>query len=231
MIISILQPSYLPWSGFFELMLRSDCFVYHDNLIFDKSWRNRNRIRTRKGTAWLTVPMQGKGLSSTLLPDIRIDNSKDWARRQWNLIRENYRSAPFFAEHGAPLEEILRGRTWKYLLELNYTTTEYLLRALGMNPRILLASDLDLGHSRKNDRIVRICREVGANTWLANSACRDYVEPGIYEKAGVRVVYQDFAHPEYPQLFSPFISHLSVLDLLLNCGPESLETIRRGGQT
>ena len=230
MIISILQPSYLPWIGVFDLMLRSDCFVYHDNLVFDKSWRNRNRIRTENGVTWLTVPVQGKALSSTHLTDVKIHNSRNWARRQWNLIQENYRSAPYFGDYGPELEEILCGSIWKKLLPLNYVTTEWILKCLDLKPRIFFSSSVDLGNTQKNERIVRICKRLGADAWLANSVCRGYVEPDIYEREGIRVIYQDYIHPEYPQVFSPFISHLSVIDLLFNCGPESLAIVRQGGR-
>ncbi len=229
MIVSILQPSYLPWAGVFDLMLRSDCFVYHDNLAYDKSWRNRNRIRTQKGFSWLTVPVKGKALSSMLLTEVEIDNKRQWARRQWNLIQENYRSASCFRDYGSELEEILCGREWKGLLSLNCATTEWILRCLDLKPRILFASDLSLGDSQKNERIVRICQSLKADTWLANEACRGYVEPEAYERAGIRVVYQDYVHPVYPQVFDPFLSHLSVIDLLFNCGSESLAVIRKGG--
>jgi len=228
MIVAILQPSYLPWLGFFDLMLRADCFVYHDNLAFDKSWRNRNRIRTGQGAAWITVPVQGPGLSRTPLTRVRVDHSRNWPRRQWNLIRENYRQAPFFGTYGPALEELICDRKWERLLDLTYATTDWLLACLDIHPVIRFASELDLGDTRKNERILRICRGLGADTWLANSVCREYVDPELYRSAGVRVTYQDYEHPVYPQLFEPFLSHLSVIDLLFNCGPESLAIIRGG---
>jgi len=225
MIVSILQPSYLPWIGMFDLMHKSDVFVYHCDVQYDKSWRNRNRIRTKEGTSWLSVPVMIKGNSRSLVKDMEIDNSQKWARRHWNLILANYRKAPFFDTYGNFFDVLYNAKKWKYLADLNYYIVDNLLDFLGMKVKIEYSSSLDLGDSRGNDRIIRICRALGADTWLANSACRDYVDAGLYDKSGIKMIYHDYNHPEYKQLYEPFISHLSVIDLLFCCGKDSLPVI------
>lgn len=228
MMAGILQSSYLPWLGVLDMLDRVDVFVWHNDLQYDRSWRNRNRIRVGygRGWRWLTVPVRLGDGTATLLNQARIDYGQKWNRKHWSQVYENYHSAPHFEAYAEAFREILLSDRWERLVDLNAALITAALRQLGIERRILQSEDLELGDSRKNERVVRICQQVGADTWLANSACRDYVEPEVYEAAGIRVVFQDYKHPSYPQQFEPFVSHMSILDLLLNCGPDSLAIIR-----
>lgn len=234
MMVGILQSSYLPWLGVFDMLDRVDLFVLHDDLQYDKSWRNRNRIRTggEQGWTWLTVPVSLPVGTATQLDQARVDHAQPWARKHWALIAHNYQRAPWFERYAPAYEAILLGARHELLTELNEALLAVAMEQLGLVCPIRHSRELGLGNLRKNARVAAICRAVGADVWLANSACRDYVEPEIYEKSGVRVVFQDYAHPEYPQQYTPFVSHLSILDLIFNCGPDSLDVIRstRGTQ-
>jgi hypothetical protein len=227
-IVGILQSSYMPWVGFFDMLDRVDVFVFHNDLQYDKSWRNRNRIRTAGGDGWgwLTVPV---GLDSgfrTQLDRVRVSYDQPWNRRHWNLIKSHYLKAPFFKSWSEPYREILMDRKWELLVELNSAVVAVAMEQLGIECRMVYSESLNLGATAKNERIVAICDGLGADTWMANSACRDYVDPGVYQQAGVTVVYQDYEHPVYSQRHQPFISHLSFLDLIFNHGPDSLAIIR-----
>lgn len=225
MKVAILQPSYLPWLGFFYLMYQVDLFIYHCDVQYDKSWRNRNRIRTQRETSWLTVPVLTKGKSKKLLLEIEIDNSKEWARRHWNLIYQNYHTAPYFGNYASFFEDLYLRKKWGHLVDLNYYIVENLLKFLNFRVNITYSTKLYLGDTKKNERIIRICQQVGADTWLANSTCRNYVVEDMYKEAGINVIYHDYKHPEYKQLYEPFISHLSIIDLLFCHGDRSLDIL------
>jgi len=228
MIVGILQSSYLPWIGFFDMLDRSDVFVYHNDLQYDKSWRNRNRIRvpSETGWQWLSVPVKRDFGTSTLLVDVRISYERPWHKKHWALIREHYHNAPHFREFCEPYKNILLDQTWERLVDLNAAIVEVAVDQLGLNCNIVSSDSLHLGGAVKNERIVKICKAVGANIWLANSACRSYVVDEVYKRENIKVEYQDYIHPVYQQQYTPFISHLCFLDLLFACGPESLNIIR-----
>jgi hypothetical protein len=229
MIAAILQSSYLPWLGVFDMLDQCDAFVLHNDLQYDKSWRNRNRIRTAtaQGWSWLTVPVTLPGGAYTPLNEVRVNHDHPWQKKHLSLLRHNYAKARFFREYAGAYEEILT-QPQERLVDLNRALLELTMRLLGIRCPLVDSTELHTAHKVKNDKIVAICRQVGADTWLANSACRNYVTPEPYRDAGIRVVYQDYQHPEYQQRFSPFVPYLSVLDLLFNHGPESLEIIRSG---
>ncbi len=222
--VVVLQPGYLPWLGFFEQMARCDVFVFYDDVQFDKhSWRNRNRIKSVKGPQWLTVPVKHKGLDKPLIKEIRIDSRAAWARKHLQSVRTNYSKAGFFDRYFPGLEEVLN-RPWKYLVDLDVALVEWICRELGLEREILFSSQLGVGGSRSG-RLLDICLHLKAATYLSGAAARDYLDTDLFARQGIGVVFQDYAHPVYPQLFGEFIPYLSVLDLLLNAGPESLEIL------
>jgi len=228
MIVAILQSSYLPWAGVLDMMDRCDVFVHHNDIQYTRSWRNRNRIRTPggQGWTWLTVPVRLANGTATLINEVMVANERDWGRRHWALIYENYHRAPYFASYSAPYEDILTRRRWERLVELNEALLQVLLEQAGIACRCVHTEDLELGDTAKNERIIAICRALGADTWLANSACRSYVVPELYEDVGIKVVFHDYHPPAYPQQYEPFVSHLSAVDMIFNCGPDTLELIR-----
>lgn len=222
--VVILQPGYLPWLGFFEQMARSDIFVFYDDVQFDKhSWRNRNRIKTAKGFQWLSVPVRHKGLNKPLINEIELDSKAPWARKHLQAIRTNYAPAPFFDLYYPGLERLL-GRDWKRLLDLNVALIDWILQNLDLKKRILFSSQLDIGGS-KSQRLLDICLHLKATTYISGAAAMDYLETDLFDENGIKVVFQDYEHPVYPQLFGEFIPHLSVIDLLMNVGPESLRVL------
>ena len=228
MRVVILQPGYLPWLGFFDQMARCDLFVYHNDIEYDKqSWRNRNRIRTKEGWTWLTVPVKLKEHSSCKISEMRIDYSKKWQRRHWNLILENYRKAPFFKAYKDAFHEIYN-RSWELLLDMNVFLVETLMKMIGIHRRIMFSSELNLGDVTKTDRLIKLLKKIGASTFLEGSAGRNYIEEHKFTDAGIELEYHDYVHPVYEQQFDPFIPYLSVMDLLFNCGDKSLSIITGG---
>jgi len=225
--IMILQPGYLPWLGFFDMLYKSRALVLHTDIQYDKgSWRNRNRIRTAKGWSWLTVPVHLKGHAYDKILEIRIDNSKGWKRRHLNLLRENYRKAPCFDDYYGTLTAILN-KEWKFLVDLDLALIDWLLKELGIRRELIFSHDLKLDGTKNTSRLISICKQVEADTYLSGSKGRNYIRDELFRKEGIKLEYHDYVHPVYKQQFEGFIPYMSVIDLLFNHGDESLGILTR----
>ena len=222
----ILQPGYLPWVGFFDLAAKSDIFVILDCVQFDKrSWRNRNRIRTATGWQWLTVPVLTKGRFTQRIDETMIDNTHNWAHKHLAAIRTCYARAPYLKEFWPLLSEAL-SRRWERLLDLDMYLIKMIDDAFQLGTNYVMASSLSPS-GRKADLILEICKIVGADHYLNGDMGRSYLEPGPFEANGIKLEFHNYTHPIYPQCYDGFESHMSAIDLLLNCGADGRRYILR----
>jgi hypothetical protein len=227
MRLAVLQPSYLPWLGYFDQIDRVDVFVFYDDVQYDKNgWRNRNRIKGPNGPVWLTVPAKHSGRGLQPICEVEIDQQPGWQTKHLRSISQFYAKAPYRQAYMPELEDLL-GRNWVKLVDLDIALVGTIMRWLGLHAEVVRASTLGI-EGERNDRLIRICRHFGANHYLSGNAAKVYVDLDAFAATGIRVEWQDYAHPTYPQLHGEFVSHLSVLDLLMNAGPESLAILRRG---
>jgi hypothetical protein len=227
MRVAVHQPQYLPWLGYFDKMDRVDCFVLLDSVQFKKNeWQNRNRIKSASGWQWLTVPVVHR--FSQRISEVRIHNATRWWRKHLQTLTVNYASAPDFDFH-RPFFEALYAREWIWLLDLALEALGYLADALGIRAKLVLASSLALPESANaTGRLVAICQALGAETYLSGPGGAGYLDLERFGEAGIRVEFQAFECRPYPQRFGAFEPGLSLVDLLFNCGPQSLEVLRRG---
>ncbi|MBI4531383.1 MAG: WbqC family protein [Candidatus Latescibacteria bacterium] len=227
MTIAIHQPHYLPWLGYFDKMDRADRFIFLDTVQFEKNgWQNRNRIKTATGTMWLTVPVTVK--FGMRIDEVRIANATGWGKKQWYALVTNYSGTPFFEEQKAFFEDTLLRREWDSLVDLNLYTTTSLATMLGIRTESIRASDLGIGEDDPNVRLARICQAIGATSYIPGAGGRNYMDMDVFNAYGIHVEFQEYHHPVYPQRFGEFIPNLSAIDLLFNCGPESLNVMRQG---
>jgi len=227
--LSILQPGYLPWLGFFEQMDRTDIFVIYDDVQYDKhSWRNRNRIKTAQGIQWLTVPVLTSKRSGQLVNEVEIDNRVPWQKKHLRALEQNYRKARWFDRY-YPLVEEGYVHSWNTLLECDMFFINLLKHAFGITTSILFSSGLT-AQGKSTDRLVRLCEELGATVFYEGMAGKNYIDDTLFLDNGIQIVYQDYNHPVYSQLHGAFISHLSAVDLLFNEGPEGLKLLRTCSQ-
>ena len=218
--LAVLQPGYLPWLGFFDQLARSDVFVIYDDVQFDKhGWRNRNRIKSPAGPHWLTVPVLHSGRQSPLIQNVQINQAQPWARKHLGTLRQFYGRAPFAGRYLPELEELLH-RRWDLLVDLDLAVISLLCRWLSVEPRLERSSALGITGGQ-SERLLNHCRQFGATRYLSGAAARDYLDTQLFVAQGIEVVWQDYQHPVYPQQHGSFISHLSTLDLILNCGDQS----------
>lgn len=225
MRIGILQPGYLPWLGFFEQLHKSDIFIIYDDVQYDKnSWRNRNRIKTAKGALWLTVPALVKFLERPLIHEVKIDNHSNWRKKHLASLKMNYAKAPFFAHYINIFEETY-AREWEQLIDLDLHLIVKLAESLGIDSnKIRRSSELKPQWDR-NGRLVSLCKMFKADIFYEGASGKNYIEEPMFEKEGIRVNFQEYKHPVYHQLYGEFIPYLSVVDLLFNCGPDSLKVL------
>ncbi len=228
MIVSINQPAYLPWLGYFHRIAVSDLHIVLDHVQFEKnSFTNRNKIRTSEGWCWLTVPLKTSGRFGDLaIAQIEIATERRWAEKHWNSIRLNYSKANYFREHADFFENIF-SHSWERLNPLLREITTYLLSAFGIKTEILFSSEIGAA-GRKSELVLELCRKVGATSYLSGSLGRDYLDEVAFEGAGIAVCYQDYHHPTYKQVYPGFEPYMGAIDLLFNHGADSLEVIMEG---
>jgi len=221
MILTAHQPVYLPWLGLFHKISLAHTFVSFNQVQYlQKDWNNRNKIKTTQGDIWLTVPVLTAGHREKILTDIEINNSLPWQRKHWKSILLNYKKAPFFIEYADFFEDVYLKREWRYLVDLNDYMLRWFLKVLGINVEFVDARDKDFQGS-KNELVLDMCVKMSAEIYVFGILGKDYADRASFEKTGIKIYFQDYKHPVYPQLHGEFISHLSVIDLLFNCGPES----------
>lgn len=219
----ILQPSYIPWRGYFEQIYKADLFVFYDDVQYDKhGWRNRNRIKTRQGGQWLTIPVHSKGVVEAGIPinQVEIAWEQPWNERHLRALRETYGKTPYFKDYASWLEEIYQQRP-AYLADFTIPLTIEIARRLGIcRTRFMRSSELEV-KGQKTDRLVEILTRLNATHYISGPSARDYIEPEKFQAAGISLEYMDYNYPEYPQLFPPFDPYVSILDLLFMTGPEA----------
>lgn len=231
MILSVHQPQYIPWLGYFDKIEKSDCFVFLDKVQYKaREFQNRNKIRTKDGWIWLTVPVVTKGLREQKICDVQIDNTSDWARRHIRSLNSWYSNTECYKDH-IPFFEYVYSREWKGLSELNVYIINYMLKELNIKTPIYFESELGTT-SQSTDRIVEICGKLKADKYLSGVGGRDYLEEGKFEEAGIELLYQDFKHPVYKQRDmkdkESFIPYMSAIDLMFNEGKKAREILQGG---
>jgi hypothetical protein len=226
-ILTAHQPVYLPWLGLFHKIALAETFVSFDDVQYlPKDWNNRNRIKTPTGPSWLTVPVLRKGYLEKPIRAIEINNAEPWRRKHWRSLAANYGKAPYFDDYAAFFEDVY-DREWGYLTELDEYMLRWFLDVLDIPARFLKASDCAF-QGAKSALVLDMCRQLDASVYIFGALGRDYANLDEFDAAGVDIVFQDYRHPEYPQLHGPFVPNLSIVDLLFNCGPNSLDVLMSG---
>jgi len=229
MIISIHQPEHLPWLGFFHKMYLSDIFVLLDNVQYRKNYfQNRNRIKTKEGFSWLTVPVLTKGKSYQLINQVEINyTDNNWQKRIWNSIKQNYSRAPFFADFGPALQKLYCDSHWDKLVDLNSSLIKTVTAWLNIKKDLIFASSLDIeGYS--TDLLLKICQKLNADTYLSGKFGKEYLDETKFNNANIKVLYHQFTHPVYEQLYKPFVPEMTAVDILMNHGDKSLNILIEG---
>lgn len=219
MIVTIHQPEFMPYGGFFAKALRSEIFILLDTVQFAKNnWQNRNKLLVNGEGRWVTVPVAAKGrLDSTIAETEIIANG--WQKKMLGTLQANYRQHPYY-DHVFPFFDDLLSREHERLAALNEAIILFMAERLGCEAKWVRSSDLSSEGSR-SDLLAALSAEVGGDLYLSGAGGRNYLEAAPFEAAGVGVQYHDFHAEPYPQPgASEFVANLSVVDLLFCCGPD-----------
>ena len=227
--IAIMQPTFLPWIGYFSMIDRVDRFVYLDSVQFAKrSWQQRNRIKTPNGELMLSVPVLSKGKREQTIAEAQVDWDSGFSAKQLRSIETAYRGAPHFAQYFESLKMKLSEQA-PSLADYTIGLIEFLCESFGITTPRERSSGLR-AEGQKAELLAAICKELGATRYLSAPGSREYIEESdAFGQAGVSVNYHDYAHPAYPQGAGEFLPYMGAIDLLFHCGGQAgLRIIRQG---
>jgi hypothetical protein len=226
MILAIHQPEFLCWPGFFDKMYRSDIFVILDTVQFRKNYyQNRNKIKTKIGWSWLTVPLK-RPVFGKKICDVEIAGDQ-WKIKHLIILQKNYRSSPFYNNYINGLS-IIYEKNWEKLSSLNVELIKLLMGYLGFHRKIILASELNLEEKKGTDLLIDICKKFNADTYLSGEGGYNYLNLERFREEKIEILFRHYNYPKYSQQFekeADFIPNLSTIDLLFNCGEDSLNIL------
>ena len=218
----------MPYLGFFHRLMMSDIYIVLDNVQFIRGgsncWTNRDKIKTPNGEMWITIPYQKAPLGTNIC-DIKINNAIDWKNRNLTQIRDNYYSAEGFEEVFPYIQQLYAG-DYEMLADLTFASIKMLIELFDINIEVKFSSKLN-PTGRSNERIIDLVQKVNSHQYLSGTGAKAYFNSELYERAGIKVIWQKFNHPIYPQINGDFIPYLSSIDLLLNCGIEKSRNLLR----
>lgn len=228
MFVSMHQPDYLPWLGYFNKIAVAEKFIFFDTAYYSRDgFHNRNRIKTAAGWAYLTIPLPHSELFKRL-KDALLPADTRWARKHWRSLEINYRSAPYWQDYAGFFEDFYQGvGRLKTLADFNIALIEYFCLTFGLVAQLSRASDLKSNPELKStEAILDVIKQVGATEFLAGPSGRKYIQRESFEAKNIRLLFQEYREPEHAQLFPPFIAGLSALDLLFNEGPKAINYLK-----
>ena len=225
MNVVILQPSYIPWRGYFDQIRRADLFVFYDDVQYDKhGWRNRNQIKTAQGKQWLTIPVHSKGVTEGIpINQVRMDWSKPWAKGHLKALTFAYKKSPRFASYARWLDSVY-GRRDDLLADFTIWLTTEIAREIGItHTQFMRSSEIPNITGQKTERLIQLLQHVGAKHYISGPTARAYIESEKFDAAGIMLEYIEYDYSEYPQLYPPYDPNVSILDLMFMTGDRACE--------
>ncbi|MCW3999307.1 MAG: WbqC family protein [Candidatus Bathyarchaeota archaeon] len=226
MIVFVHQPEYIPWLGFFDKLARCDTYVIYDDAQYQHGgFHNRNRIRTTGGWNWLTVPIIHNHPQT--IKDTKIAGEQ-WKTRQLALLTDNYKKTPYFKDYFPIIKEAITFNH-ELLIGLNLHLIKAVAELLDIKAKMMRSSEFPYCGKEKNEKLVSMCRFLGADTYLCGSGGRNYVDQAQFEASKITLQWHSYEHPTYRQRYEGFQPNMSIVDLLFNHGAESKEILLKGG--
>ncbi len=222
--VAILQSSYLPWKGYFDIIHDVDIFIFYDCVQFtNRDWRTRNYVKTKEKRQLISVPVHGS--TKLKINQIKIANEQPWKRKHYKAFKINYSKCEYYKNFSYLLEEIYVNKDWEYISELNQYSTKEISSLLKINTKFIDSSELDLSGS-KTDRLIDALKKVKANLYISGPSAKEYIEEEKFKKENIKLEYKDYSgYPEYNQMGNNFNHEVTVLDLLFNEGEKAADYI------
>lgn len=222
--VAVVQSNYIPWKGYFDLINRVDEFILFDDVQYTRrDWRNRNKIKTAHGTAWLSIPVDTKGKYDHLIKDITI-SEPGWNMKHWKSIVAHYSKARCFKHYERLLKDLYLSASDTHLSAVNHKFLSAICGILGIRTKLSWSMDYTPPAAERDRtvRLVELCHKAGATSYLSGPSARAYIDAGAFERAGIELAFIDYSgYPEHTQLYPPFDHQVTVLDLILNEGPDA----------
>ncbi|MDR2054540.1 MAG: WbqC family protein [Desulfovibrio sp.] len=224
MRVGIIQSNYIPWRGYFDFINSVEVFVFLDNIQYTKrDWRNRNRIKTKNGVKWLTVPVQYK-YAAQRIDDTRIDYNQKWQVKHLRAMEHAYGKMPYFTKYFPRYREILE-EGYLTISTLNQALIRWLMSCLDINTPLRTASEFKLTGQR-TERLIELLTQLGATTYLSGPSAASYLEYDLFRKANIALEFKSYDYPPYPQPHGSFVPDVTVLDLLFSMGGEAKKYLK-----
>ncbi len=215
MILSIHQPDYIPWIGFFYKVSRSDCLVYLDDVQFsNQAAHNFNYIKTAQDPFRLKIPVDYH--FGDTINQVRTKDELSWKQKHLKTLEYNYSKAPFFKETFPEFENILN-RHYCDISEFNIAMNNMILKGFNISTKLERSSNLNI-KTKREQKVIDICLKMGSNTYLSGQGAKAYQIKENFNKNGIELLYLDYDPIKYAQIGKPFLPKLSVIDFIFNCG-------------
>jgi hypothetical protein len=227
MICTVHQPNYLPYLGFFEKAYRADVFILYDTTQFKKNdWQNRNKLCGNNSWQWISVPILHS--FGQKINEVKIKDSKKSLAKNWRSIQVTYGRAPFYKEYAHKFEEIYLSDI-ELISELNCKIILTAAELLGLKTKFIRSSELTPIETTSTQALIDLTKLAGCDTYISGGEGINYLDMDLWNSTGLKIIFQKYHHPEYKQFNSEtFQPYMSILDLLFNCGGESLEILTKG---
>lgn len=228
-----MQPTYLPWMGYFAMIEKVDQFVFLDNVQFDhRSWQQRNRIKTPNGALWLTVSVMQKGMSCQKIKDVICSDLKKDLKKHLSSVEYAYKKTTSYQDFYPELFKHLQAfldRSTTHLSELNISIIKFICTFMEIKTPFISASELEVS-GQKGELLANICHILDANKYLSPVGSKIYIDNcDAFAKKNIEVTYHNYKHPVYPQIFGDFIEGMSCLDAIFNVNKKDLKTLIMSG--
>jgi hypothetical protein len=219
--IAVIQSSYLPWRGYFDIIHDVDEFIFYDDVQFTKQdWRTRNRIYSSQGVSWISLPC-GSNLERKI-NEVKLPGDIPWGKQQWDKIRNAYRKAPYFGKYKDFFANVFLEYKWEYLSQLNqYFITTISRDFLKIPTKFSNSTDYQ-SFGKKNEKLLSLIKNAGCEVYISGPAAKNYINEDDYKASGISIEWKDYSgYPEYPQNNTPFEPNVSIIDLLFHIGPDA----------
>ncbi len=223
MKVAIIQSNYLPWKGYFDIIHDSDIFCFYDEVKYTKNdWRNRNKLYSKNGLFWLTIPIHKDAvkqkISEVMLP------KTNWKEEHYTVIRETYKKAKFFSQLEPLIEDFYHGNDWEFLSDLNQVFIKKISKTIGIETKFVNSKDYDLEGGRV-ERLINLLVKLGATEYISGPAAKDYLNgyENLFEAENIKLTFKDYSgYSPYPQLSYPFENYVSIIDMIANVSLEEI---------
>jgi hypothetical protein len=224
MKVGIIQSSYLPWRGYFDLIDSVDLFVFHDDVQYTKNdWRNRNQVLAENQLKWITVPIKKHG-TKEIIKNIKICENSDWRKKHLRIIEQYYGKAPHFTDVIELISKVYKTNN-SNLSSLNKDLVLQFAGYLGIKTEFIDSSSL-IPIGSKTDRVIDILRKCNATSYLSGPSADTYLDKKLFEKFNIELCYKSYVYDDYPQLGSGPFQNASIVDLISNMGKESIKLMK-----